>query len=163
LYTPLTYGLDGVLDPCAPNGAKHATASLTQCTHMGVTAAQYGNGIAPAFGGTNTIRQCPGGCGFAVGGNPGLDPETADTWSLGVPLTPTAIPTLTASLDYFHILLKGAIGTIPQYVTLQQCLASLDPTWCSQIVRTPTGALFGATAAGGGYIVARDVNTGTAL
>jgi len=98
-----------------------------------------------------------------VGRNPGLAPETADTWSLGLTLTPTAIPTLTASVDYFHILLKGAIGTIPQYVTLQQCLASLDPTWCSQIVRTPTGALFGATAAGGGYIVTRDVNTGTAL
>jgi len=119
--------------------------------------------IAAAFGGTNTIRQCPESCGVAGGGNPGLAPETADTWSLGVTLTPTAIPTLTASVDYFHILLKGAIGTIPDGITIEKCLASLDPTWCSQIVRTPAGALFGASVAGGGYTVARALNTGTAL
>jgi iron complex outermembrane recepter protein len=130
---------------------------------MGVTTAQYGNGIAPAFGGTNTISQCLGGCAVVVGGNPGLAPETADTWSLGISLTPTAIPTFTASVDYFHIHLKGAIGTIPEDVTLNQCLASGEPAWCSLIVRTPAGALFGATVAGGGYIVQRDVNTGAAL
>jgi outer membrane receptor protein involved in Fe transport len=164
LYTPLVYNFGAVyVDPCAPVGAAPATASLTQCMHMGVTAAQYGNGIAPAFGGTNTIRQCPYGCGISVGGNPDLAPETADTWSLGVTLTPTAIPSLTASVDYFHIRLKGEIGTIPEGVTLDQCLGSLEERWCSQIVRTPAGALYGATAAGGGYIVARDVNTGTDL
>jgi outer membrane receptor protein involved in Fe transport len=164
LYTPATeYESQTVLDPCAPIGAAHATASLSQCVRMGVTAAQYGNGIAPAFGGTNTIKQCFGGCSVAVGGNPDLTPETADTWSLGITLTPTAIPTFTASLDYFHILLKGAIGTIPEGVTLNQCLASGDPAWCSQIVRTPAGALYGASVAGGGYIAQRDVNTGAAL
>ena len=164
LYSPLVYTLGAVgFDPCAPVNEAHATASLTQCMHMGVTTAQYGNGIAPAFGGTNTIRQCPAGCGVAYGGNPGLAPETADTWSLGVTLTPTAIPSLTASVDYFHIRIKGEIGTIPEDITLERCLASLDQRWCNQIVRTPAGALYGATAAGGGYIVRRDVNTGAAL
>ena len=100
---------------------------------------------------------------MAGGGNPALDPETADTWSLGVTLTPTAIPTLTASIDYFHILLQGAIGTIPPGITVEQCLASGDPTWCSQIVRSPAGALFRGTAPVGGYILARNVNTGAAL
>jgi outer membrane receptor protein involved in Fe transport len=164
LYTPLTeHESLTVLDPCAPIGAAHATASLAQCVRMGVTAAQYGNGIAPAFGGTNTIRQCFGGCAVAVGGNPGLAPETADTWSLGVTLTPAAIPGFTASVDYFHILLKGAIATIPEEVTLNQCLASGDPTWCGHIVRTSAGALSGPTVAGGGYIAQWDLNTGTAL
>src|SRR5262249_22945048 len=50
----------------------------------------------------------------------------------------------------------------PSVITVEQCLASGDPTWCSQIVRTPAGALFGANVAGGGYIVARNLNTGTA-
>jgi outer membrane receptor protein involved in Fe transport len=163
LYTPLTQSLsEDLSDPCAPIGARHATASLTQCIHMGVTAAQYGNGIAPAFGGTNTITQCIVGCGVASGGNPGLAPETADTWSLGVTFTPTAIPSFTASVDYFHILLNGAIGTIPEGVTLKQCLASGDPTWCSQIVRTPAGDLASGSVADGGYILRRDVNTGAA-
>ena len=171
LYTPLIYapGATGVFgDPCAPSeqpsGPPRATATLAQCVHTGVTPAQYGNGIAPAFGGTNTIRPCTFGfCGGVFGGNPGLAPETADTWSLGVTFTPTALPTLTGSVDYFHIVLNGKIGTIPGEVTLNQCLASGDPTSCRQIVRTPTGALFGDTVSGGGYVASRNVNTGAAV
>ena len=166
LYTPLiSYpGAAGVFsDPCAPNGPKHATATLAQCLHTGVTAAQYGDGIAPASGGTSTITQCFFYCGGVYGGNPGLAPESADTWSLGVTFTPTLIPSFTASVDYFHILLKSEIGTIPGYVSLDRCLSSGDPTSCSQIVRTPAGALFGVDVAGGGYVMQRNVNTGTAL
>ncbi len=169
LYTPLSYNSASAtvgIDPCASTngGATHATASLAQCMRMGVTAAQYGNGFGPAVGGTSTLVQCVGEvCGAVIGGNPQLAPETADTWSVGLTLTPTAIPTLTGSLDYFHILLKGEIATIPATITLQQCLATGEPTWCSQIVRTPAGDLSGSSVAGGGYILQRDVNTGAAL
>jgi outer membrane receptor protein involved in Fe transport len=167
LYTPLVYGASVTVgtDPCAPTkgGATHAAASLAQCVHTGVTAAQYGNGLGPAAGGTNTIVQCTVGCGLVSGGNPQLVPETADTWSLGATFTPTALPTLTGSVDYFHIRLKGEIGTVPESVTLQQCLATGDPVVCGQIVRTSAGALSGATVGGGGYILGTAVNTGAAL
>ena len=167
LYTPVSYGVAYTVstDPCAATngGATRAAASLAACLHTGITAAQYGNGIGTAVGGTSSIPQCVGVCGALSGGNPGLAPERADTWSLGVTLTPAAIPTLTGSIDYFHIDLKGAIATVPASVTLQQCLATGDPTWCSQIVRTPAGALSGANVAGGGYILQTDTNTGTAL
>lgn len=168
LYTPLSYGssLTVGIDPCAPTtgGATHATASLAQCMRMGVTAAEYGNGFGPAVGGTSTLVQCVSQiCGAVAGGNPQLAPETADTWSVGLTFTPTAIPSLTGSLDYFHILLKGEIAPIPGAITLQQCLATGEPTWCSQIVRTPAGDLSGSSVAGGGYILERDVNTGAAL
>jgi outer membrane receptor protein involved in Fe transport len=168
LYTPVTYGPAGfavTTDPCAPTngGATHAAASLGACLHTGVTAAQYGNGIGPAFGGTSQITQCVGVCGALFGGNTQLAPETANTWSLGLTLTPTASPALTGSVDYFHIDLKGAIGTVPAWVTLQQCLAIGDPSWCSQIVRTRAGVLSGANVAGGGYIRETNVNTGATL
>ena len=165
LYTPLSYTLSSTVftDPCAPTngGTTHAVASLSQCAHTGVSAAQYGNGLGPAAGGTSTIAQCFVACGVVAGGNAALAPETADTWSLGVTLTPTAIPTFTGTVDYFHIHLKGAIGTVPDSVTLSQCLATGDPTLCSQIVRTPAGSLNGVT--GGGYILTNAVNTGAAL
>jgi outer membrane receptor protein involved in Fe transport len=167
LYTPLSYTPSGAIDtdPCAPTkgGATHAAASLAQCIHTGVSAAQYGNGFGPAVGGTNTIVQCGIGCGVVAGGNPQLAPETADTWSLGLTFTPTALPTLAGSLDYFHIHLKGGIGTVPEDVTFQQCLATGDPVLCSQIVRTPAGALSAASVDSGGYILANAVNTGAAL
>jgi outer membrane receptor protein involved in Fe transport len=166
LYTPLSYTTTEFIDtdPCAPTdrGATRAAASLTQCKHTGVTAAQYGDGIGPAYGGTSKLTQCPAGCGIASGGNPALVPETADTYSVGVTLTPQALPLFTASIDYFRIRLEGRIGSVPETVTLPGCLATGDPTLCSQIVRTPAGALSGTTVAGGGYIRVNSVNTGSA-
>jgi len=167
IYTPLSYtGSNTVFnDPCAPTrgGTVHASASLTACEHTGVTAAQYGDGLGPAAGGTSTIAQCPFGCGAVVGGNQSLTPETADTWSVGVSLAPAALAGFTATLDYFHIRLQREIATVPGSVSLQQCLANADPTSCNQIVRTPLGALSGANVAAGGYVLENDVNTGTAL
>jgi iron complex outermembrane recepter protein len=168
LYTPLSYGIPGTVtsDPCAPTngGATHAAASLAECLHTGLSAAQYGNGIGPAFGGTSRVAQCSAArCGVVSGGNPALVPETASTWSMGLVMTPTAIPTLSAAVDYFHIRLNGEIGIVPESVTLQQCLTTGDPTVCSQIVRNAAGTLSGGTVAGGGYILANAVNTGTAL
>jgi iron complex outermembrane recepter protein len=166
LYTPLSYAGSSLdTDPCAPTngGATHASASLSQCMRTGVTAAQYGSGIGPAFGGTSTIAQCVAACGVVTGGNPALAPESADTWSLGMTFARADIPSLTASVDYFHIRLQGEIGAVPESVTLQQCLTTGDPTLCNQIMRTPAGALSGATVAGGGYILRTAVNTGAAL
>jgi iron complex outermembrane recepter protein len=92
-----------------------------------------------------------------------LVPETADTWSVGVTLTPTALAGFTATVDYFHILVKHEIATVPGSVSLQRCLDTGDPASCSQIVRTSLGALSGSNVAGGGYVLENDVNTGTAL
>jgi outer membrane receptor protein involved in Fe transport len=167
VYTPLSYTGSQTVgsDPCAPtnDGKKHAVAGLTACEHTGVTPAEYGNGLGPAAGGTSTLAQCPFGCGSVIGGNLGLVPETAQTWSVGLTVTPTALAAFTMSVDYFHILLEREIATVPGSVSLQQCLASADPTACSKIVRTPLGALSGASVAGGGYILENNVNTGTAL
>lgn len=167
LYTPQDYGQSDVVtaDPCAPsnNGATHAAASFAACQHTGVTAAQYGDGFGAAVGGTNTIVQCPGSCGQVGGGNPHLAPETADTWSLGLSLTPTALPNFTGSLDYFHISLTDGIGTIPASIILNQCLATGNAAYCSQILRTAQGALSGATLASGGYIFQTNLNTGAAV
>jgi iron complex outermembrane receptor protein len=168
LYNPESYGQETAVgsDPCAPtnNGATRASASLAACERTGVTAAQYGNGFGASVGGTNTIIQCVSGqCGEVIGGNSALKPETADTWSLGLTFTPTALPNLTGSVDYYHILLKDEVGAIPPAVILQNCLATGDPTFCSQIVRTPAGALTGASVTSGGYFLQQFINTGTAL
>jgi outer membrane receptor protein involved in Fe transport len=166
LFTPLSYNDSNFIDtdPCAPTdgGATHAEASQSACQRTGVSAAQYGNGFGPAVGGTNSVPQCPTGCSVAAGGNAKLKPETADTWSVGLTFTPTAVPSLQGSIDYFHIHLRGAIGAVPETVTLQQCLSTSDPALCSQITRAANGALFGGNA-GGGYILSNAVNTGEAL
>lgn len=167
IYTPLSYTLSSTVntDPCAPTkgGTVHATASLAACEHTGITPAQYGDGFGPAVGGTSQIPQCAFACGSAIGGNPALVPETANTWSAGVTLTPADVPGFTATLDYFHIRIQKEIASVPGSVSLQQCLSTGDPLSCTEIVRTPLGALSGASVASGGYILENNVNTGTAL
>ncbi|HKE95806.1 MAG TPA: TonB-dependent receptor, partial [Povalibacter sp.] len=160
LYTPQNYGQQSFLgvDPCArqPNGSP-ATRSLEDCMHTGVTAAQYGNG-----GSTNTIPQCVSNqCGQVIGGNPDLNPESSDTYTIGVTFSPASWG-LIASLDFYKIELTDAISTIPGTFLFQQCLDSGDPTYCSQIVRTSLGALTGASVATGGYILQTSVNVAEA-
>jgi iron complex outermembrane recepter protein len=151
LYSPQTVTNTSVVpsDPCA---GLAPSAPLSQCVHTGVTQAQYGH-----------IPQCPASqCATLVGGNPNLKPETANTLSLGATLTPSFISDFELSVDYYRILIKQEVGTVPISTSLQQCLATGDPAFCSLVVRAPSGALFGTTIAGGGYIVGTNINVAEA-
>ena len=160
LFSPQNYGQQSFLgvDPCAPLNGQPATATLEECIRTGVTPEQYGNGLS-----TNTIPQCVSNqCGQVIGGNPELDPEQAETYSLGVTITPSALPNLTASIDYYRITLEDAVGALPGAFLFTQCMATGDPQFCSQIVRTSLGGLSGSSVASGGYILQTGVNVGEA-
>jgi iron complex outermembrane recepter protein len=60
----------------------------------------------PITGGTNQINS-------AALNNPDLEPEEADTWTVGLVLQPTWAQGLSMSIDYYSIEIKGTIGTIP--------------------------------------------------
>jgi outer membrane receptor protein involved in Fe transport len=163
LFSPLGYGqsLTVGVDPCAvqPDGSP-ATATLDKCLHTGVTAAQYGDGTAGGAN-PNTIPQCVANqCGQVTGGNTQLKPERANSHTIGLTFSPSALPTLTGSIDYYSIKLDDAIGVVPPTFALQQCLDTGDPRYCSSIVRTPIGGLSGASIAGGGYIISDSQNIG---
>ena len=146
-------------DLCAPDPVTGvAKATLAQCMHTGVTAAQYGNG-----GTTDTILQCVAGqCATLTGGNPTLAPEVADTYSIGATVNPSFLKGFTGSIDYYDIKIAGEVGIVPLSVSYNNCLQTGDPTFCSNIVRTPQGFLFGTTIAGGGYIKGTNANVAKA-
>jgi outer membrane receptor protein involved in Fe transport len=148
LFQPSGPGNITAQDPCA--GAT-PTATLAQCALTGVTPAQYGK-----------ILECPSEtCNGYFGGNTALKPEEADTYTAGVVLTPTFVPRLTLSVDYFNIKVKDYIGTIPVPLTISQCFATGDPFFCSLFQRNPrNGVLFGADATTLGYVTATNLNTG---
>jgi iron complex outermembrane recepter protein len=137
-------------DPCP--GA-HPAASLAQCAAQGVKASQYGH-----------IPDCVSGqCSQETGGNPGLAPEESKSWTAGFTFTPEVVPTLTGSIDYYHIALDGEVGVLPARVIMADCLATLT-TYCNQIVRQPnTGSLTGNAVATGGFIKQTNINIGAAL
>jgi iron complex outermembrane receptor protein len=159
LFVAPSFGQEEVVgtDPCA--GVP--TASLAQCEHTGVTPAQYA--VNPKTG-VNSITQCVSGqCGEVIEGNTALQPEVAKTWSLGITFAPVEIPGFNASVDYYHIRLENQVGNYPFAEILNGCLYDDNPTYCSQIQRTPAGSLEGATVAGGGYFLQKDFNLGLSI
>jgi outer membrane receptor protein involved in Fe transport len=156
LFNPNIVGLIQLgNDPCAPP----ATASLAQCLNT-VSPAQAAAFTAAYNAGT--IPQATlGQLSQLPGGNPALQPETAKTWTAGFVFSPTAIPNLTGSIDWWDIKINGVVGVLPASVILSRCLNTGDPAFCSQIVRQPnTFSLTGNAAATGGYIIQTNRNIG---
>ncbi len=80
----------------------------------------------------------PGGIQTLSGGNPNLVPESSRTYTGGVVLTPSFIPGLTMSVDYYKIKLTNAITTISgsNAAIANICVASGGTSpFCSLYVR----------------------------
>lgn len=143
LFTPTGLGLyENDSDPCA--GAT-PTASAAACAKTGVTAAQYGH-----------IEDSPAAQYNALfGGNTKLKPETSDSYTLGLVLTP--MRNLSLTFDYFNMTVDGVIGGAPPTTTLSQCISTGDPKFCSLITRDRLGTLWALPTA---QIVATNQNLG---
>ena len=150
LFNPQNTNLSSLTDPCSgfAGTAEAPTASAAQCANTGVTAAQYG-AIPPDSGQLNVI----------TGGNPALQPEEADTITLGFVYQPAQIPDLLVSLDYYEIELADQVGSIPASFTLTSCLETGDPTFCSLINRGTDGSLT-QVPRNQAAITATSINTG---
>ena len=118
-----------LFDPCSSDAP---IASLATCQNTGVTASQYGSIFDVISGQTQSL----------TGGNPELYPESADTVTLGFVWTPSMVEGLSVSLDYFDITVEDAIAAgIPAQTTLDECLATGNPTFCDLITRDFNGSL----------------------
>ena len=166
LFNPQSIGQITIgADPCAPtfSGATLVPAvnSLQEClrtvqpSQAAAFTAAFGNG-----GTTNTIPQGTASqLSQLQGGNLTLRPEEADTYSIGVSLTPERFQGFTVSVDYWQVQIDDVIDTLPAGVILNGCPDTGDPVFCSQLSRQPTTfSLQGASVAGGGYIVQTSQN-----
>lgn len=136
-------------DPCATTPTRGPIYSEAECANTGLDAAFYGSsGLFNPAGQYNTFE----------GGNPDLEPEESDTYTLGIVFTPSFVDGLTVTVDYFDIEVDGYINAVPEEVSLAQCAESGDEFFCSLINRGTGGTLWANSS---GYIVATDVNTGS--
>ena len=138
LFSPATIGLFSSAggDPCATDEDGNTPATLAQCLLTGVTPAQYGF-IDPSPAGQYNQRTA----GFV-----GLTPETSDSYTVGLVLTPRFLPRFNASIDFYSIKIKDVIGTFGADFTLGQCVDTGNPVFCNRINRTPSGSLFTGTS-----------------
>lgn len=104
LYGGLQLNFQTLTDPCSSRaaGANQTAAVRAVCEATGVpSAAVFTAGVQP----DNIIPT-------RSGGNVDLREETSDTRTVGVVFTPTFLPDLAVTLDYFDIKLDGAISQL---------------------------------------------------
>ncbi len=76
-----------------------------------------------------------------VGGNQNLNEEKATTITAGAVFTPNFAQGLSLTIDYYDIKLDGAIATLGRQFSVQQCLQSSDPVFCSNVRRGADGRI----------------------
>ncbi len=129
LYDPQFLGEFEATDPC---WGPEPLYTVEQCARTGVTPAQYGN-IIPY----PDVEYGPYLNGL-WGGNPDLDPEKADTVTVGFVFD--LHDTSRLSLDYWDIRIEGKIANMSTGIALDQC--ALYDRLCELVVRGPTGSLW---------------------
>ncbi|MHB9881173.1 TonB-dependent receptor domain-containing protein [Pacificimonas sp. ICDLI1SI03] len=82
-----------------------------------------------------------------TGGNPNLQEETSDTWSVGAVIRPDFVPNLQLTVDYYNIKIVDAIGSfgggLQAVITACNSDLSLDNVFCVPLGnRTPDGQLY---------------------
>lgn len=101
--TPVARAGNDLCDPSRINSGPNPTVRAANCR-----AALAAVGVTnPATFAATTNGLSPLG---TLGGNPALDNEKANSWSVGLVWQPRIVPRLRLSVDYSHITLTGAIA-----------------------------------------------------
>ncbi len=110
LFGGVSEGQLTTADPCSG----WSTLSPTSARYLNCQAA----GVPPGYVQIgNVIRT-------TVGGNPALQPESADTLTVGLVWQPSFLPGFAATVDYWRIELEDSIQSIPGTQKLSQCYNS---------------------------------------
>jgi len=119
------------VDPCSASRDPAGSGNAEKCVLQGLPADQIG-----VFEGA---PQYP--VDFIQGGNPDLVPESSDTITVGVVITPAAISGMTIAIDYFDLEVTDTIGGID---AMDICFDPLNTghVFCDNIRRDQTGNVF---------------------
>jgi outer membrane receptor protein involved in Fe transport len=104
---------------------------------------------------------CPSGvCNDQIGGNPFLKPESSNTRTAGIVVTPSFLDGFSATIDWWNIDVTHYISTIPVQQTLDECYGrratgQSEAFFCPFVHRSANGTLYGP-----GYVAADSLNTG---
>ncbi|WP_396595441.1 TonB-dependent receptor plug domain-containing protein [Brevundimonas sp. R86498] len=151
LFAPQVTGLGNLAaDPCQGaliNSAQANTPGTLSnlCVLTGVPTGNVGTVPVPSAGQINIL----------TGGNPDLQPEEADTFTVGAVWQPSFINNLTLTLDYYDIQIDGAVSSQSSTDVLNGCYTTaFNPNFefnaqCALIGRNPNnGTLNGVESPG---------------
>lgn len=95
---------------------------------------------APPVGSYNSFNPALLGGGYYYGGNPEIGAEKGKTRTFGIVLTPSFARGLSATIDYYSIKLKDAVGQIQPVDALTSCYITdprADNPLCQAVTRDP--------------------------
>lgn len=120
LFAAATNGFPGAKDPCSGGAfGSFVPGNSAQCLAFGV----------PTPG---APFQLSGQIEVLGGGNPNLQEETADTYTVGMVWQPTFVDGLTLQVDYYDITVKNAIAAAGALQTLlDRCYVQGDNATCN--------------------------------
>jgi outer membrane receptor protein involved in Fe transport len=165
LFAPVQIGLgNNSSDPCQ-EGNPIGDAQLAA-----VCDSQVGpGGNFPGFNNAGVLvpADIAGQVNVTFGGNPDLDAEDADTWTVGVIVQPEIVPGLSITVDYYNIAVSGAVSSPSEDDIIASCFGpgagsagapnlpanALGSAACALIGRNPdTGAVAGPVINTPGFI-----------
>jgi len=137
LFRPQSEGFPAYTDPCWNNSAQRTGADAAQV-----------NALCAAQGAPSNFPQGNSQVRALTGGNPDLDPESADTYTVGVVWTPELGGNgLRLALDYFKYEIEDRIGSVGAASIVSRCFNDQDANpsydannlWCGFFRRDANG------------------------
>jgi outer membrane receptor protein involved in Fe transport len=125
-FLPPTSAFFDYNDPCDDAAINDDPDRAANCAALG---------IPPGFDAQDNI-----GVPISASGNAELDPETAETWALGLVIQPRWVENLSVTFDYYSIEIEDAISFIDPQAILDNCVdasGGLDPAFCALQTRDP--------------------------
>lgn len=142
LFQPLNNAFSAVVTPCRPQDINNGPNPAARQANCAAFLAQFPNAnLDPAISATIPIQS---------GGNPNLDNEKADSYTIGVILRPRFLPRFALTVDYINIDIATPIVNLGVADIVSACFDNpnfnaADPAngndFCSRIRRTPSGTL----------------------
>lgn len=139
LFGGQSNGFPGATDPCAAAGAATDATVRALCIATGVPAGLVGSGAT-----LQPNTQIEG----LFGGNPNLQEETGDTYTVGAVIRPSFIPGLSLTVDGYRITVEDQISTLGGGLnnTLNLCynvIQDINSVYCQAIQRDPANGQIG--------------------
>lgn len=138
LFSPQNGTFEFIVDPCGIDRVGEGSATRgancnTALTQLGITPGSF-DPANSSFSPQNSSLL------GNQGGNPGLQPEEARTWTAGVVLRPSFVPGLTVSADWYDIKLTQAIRFSEAQDIVDLCYdqPTLQNVYCGLIQRSAT-------------------------
>jgi outer membrane receptor protein involved in Fe transport len=135
LYLGRSQTFESIADPCSAENL--GTGENPDLRQENCATALTALGVDP----TSFINNSSEATGGFVSGNPNLNPETADTMTWGVVVTPTRfVQGLSVSVDYYDIQIDDAIQSFTAQTIVNNCYDLPQPNaFCDSVERTGAG------------------------